>query len=79
MAKVVLSSHDLQEAYEAKSPNLHLDDLLRRFKKQVENEDIIGECRRREFFLKKSLKRREKSKRAKIREIKANKKKKRKL
>ena len=73
MAKVVLTSHDIQEAMEAKEPNLHLDTMLRRFKKQVEAEGILEECRRREFFLKKSIKRKEKSKRAKIREIKANK------
>ena len=78
MAKVVLTAHDLDEIRTAEDPRIKagemLDSMLRRFKKQVENEGIIEECRRRQFFLKKSLKRREKSKRAKIREIKYRKK-----
>ena len=74
MAKVVLTPHDLQEAMSEKNPNMYLDTMLRRFKKQVENEGILDECKRREFFLKKSLKRKEKSKRAKIRLTQANKK-----
>ncbi len=77
MAKVVLSAHDQKESYEKGQPNMFLDTMLRKFKKQVEAEDILGECKRREFFLKKSLRRREKAKRAKIRDIKANKKRKR--
>ena len=43
-----------------------IDSLLRRFKKQVKEEGILQECRKREFFLKKSLARKEKSKRARI-------------
>ena len=43
-----------------------VDSMLRRFKKQVKKEGILQECRRREFFLKKSLARKEKSKRARI-------------
>lgn len=70
MAKVVLSAHDLTECYEAGNPNLHLEDLLRKFKKQVVNEEILDECKRRKYFLKKSLKRKEKSKRARIRALK---------
>lgn len=58
------------------NPNLYLDSLLRKFKKQVLAEEILDECKRRSFFLKKSLKRKEKSKRAKIRAIKAAKKRK---
>lgn len=42
------------------------DSMLRRFKKQVKKDGIIEDCRRREFFLKKSLARKEKSKRARI-------------
>ena len=79
MAKVILTAHDLEAIRNSENPeqvsNEFLDSMLRRFKKQVESEGIIEECRRREFFLKKSLKRKEKSKRAKIREIKFNKKK----
>lgn len=78
MARVALNSHDFEEIRNQENPdasvNMFLDQLLRRFKKQVENEDIINECRRREFFLKKSIKRKEKSKRAKIRELKFRKK-----
>lgn len=78
MAKVYLTAHDFEEIRKSDNPesmaNMFLDNMIRRFKKQVENEDIIAECRRREFFLKKSLKRKEKSKRAKIREIKRRKK-----
>ncbi len=76
MAKVELSQHELKECMESGNPNMHLDSMLKRFKKQVIAEEIIDECKRRSFFLKKSIKRREKSKRAKIRAIKANKKRK---
>lgn len=70
MAKVVLNAHDLQECVENKNPNMHLDTLLRRFKKQVEAQGILEDCKKHEFFLKKSLRRKEKSKKAKIRNIK---------
>lgn len=43
-----------------------VDSMLRRFKTQVKKEGILQECRKREFFLKKSLARKEKSKRARI-------------
>ena len=58
------------------NPNLYLESMLRKFKKQIIAEEKLEECKRRSFFLKKSLKRKEKSKRAKIRAIKANKKRK---
>ncbi len=70
MAKVQLNAHELQECLAQGNPNYHLDNMLRRFKKQVIADEIIEECKRREFFLKKSIKRREKSKRAKIRALK---------
>ena len=41
-----------------------LDDALRRFKRQVNKAGTIQECRRRECFLKKNLKRKIKSKNA---------------
>lgn len=44
--------------------NETLDDALRRFKRQVNKAGTIQEARKREFFLKKSLKRLEKSKNA---------------
>ncbi len=47
--------------------NESVDDLLRRFKKQVNNENIIEDCRKHDFFLKKAVKRKEKSKRARNR------------
>lgn len=43
-----------------------LDELLRRFKKQVNNAEIIQTYKRHDFFLKKSLRRKEKSKLARI-------------
>lgn len=43
------------------------DDLLRRFKRAVKKENIIQECRKREFFLNNAEKRRAKSKAARIR------------
>ena len=52
MAKVVLREGETSE------------DLARRFKSVVKKEGILQECRRREFFLKKSLKRRRKSEEA---------------
>ena len=78
LAKVSLTAHDFEEIRNQENPqasvNMFLDSMLRRFKKQVENEDILYECKKREFFLKKSIRRREKSKRAKIRELKYKKK-----
>lgn len=41
-----------------------LDDALRRFKRQVSKAGTIQEARRRQFFLKKSLKRKVKSENA---------------
>ena len=38
-----------------------LDEALRRFKKLVNKASIVQECRRREFYLKKNLKRKLKS------------------
>lgn len=58
MAKVVLSIDKNTGEREA------LDAALRRFKKQVFNENIIQECKKREYYMSKSLKRREKSKEA---------------
>lgn len=70
MARVELSARDLQESLEKNNPNLFLDVMLKRFKKQVEAQGILDDCKKHEFFMKKSIKRREKSKRAKIRNIK---------
>ena len=41
-----------------------LDEGVRRFKRQVNKAGIIQECRKREFYLKKGLKRLRKSKEA---------------
>ena len=40
------------------------EDLARRFKTVVKKSEILQECRKREFFLKKSLKRKRKSEEA---------------
>ena len=53
MAKVIVKDNDLETA-------------LKRFKKQVLKEEILYECKRRESFLPKSLKRQEKAKHARI-------------
>ena len=47
-----------------------LDSLLRRFKKLVQRCEIIEDVRKHEYFLKKSLKRKQKSKLAKIKNLK---------
>ena len=52
MAKVVLREGETAE------------DLVRRFKTAVKKSGILQECRKREFFLKKSLKRKRKSEEA---------------
>ena len=72
MAKVTLRPEEVEQMRQGE--NTYLDAMVRRFKKQVQQEMILEECKRREFFLKKSLKRREKSKRAKIARIKEMKK-----
>lgn len=53
--------------------NEDLESLLRRFRRQVNDANILGECRKREFFVSKAQKRREKSKQAKLRTAEANK------
>lgn len=67
MAKVYLRKEELE--MEREHPGSSLDALMKRFKKQVKASEIIEECRRREYFLSKSLKRKEKSKRARIKAI----------
>ena len=52
MAKVVVKENEA------------LDDALRRFKRQVNKAGTIQECRKRECFLKKNLKRKLKSENA---------------
>ena len=44
--------------------NETLDDALRRFKRQVNKAGILAEARKREFYLKPGLRRKEKSKMA---------------
>ena len=70
MAKVQLNPHDLQDCITNDNPNMFLDSMLRKFKKQVEAQGILEDCKKHEFFMKKSLRRKEKSKKAKIRNIK---------
>ena len=52
--------------YQNTSEKESVDSMLRRFKKQVKKEGILQKKKKREFFLKKSLARKEKSKRARI-------------
>lgn len=51
MAKVVM--YTSKDTGEKES----VDSLLRRFKKAVTKEDILYECKKREYFMSKSLKR----------------------
>lgn len=48
-----------------------VDNLIRRFKKRYNESGIKEDCKKHEFFLKKSLRRKEKSKKAQIRRLKA--------
>lgn len=68
MAKVVLTTHDLDTIRSAEDPavaaNMILDQMTRCFKKQVIKEGILVDYRKHDFFMKKSMKRREKSKAA---------------
>lgn len=50
-----------------------IDSMLRRFKRKVLAEGILNEVRQRQYFMSKSQKRKEKSKRAQIRERKEQK------
>lgn len=43
-----------------------LDSLLKRFKTQVKKQGIIEDCKKHDYFVCKSIKRKEKSKRARI-------------
>ena len=74
MARVTLRPDELELCRVNNNVNAGLDSMLRRFKKQVQADDILEECKRREYFLKKALKRKEKSRRAKIARIKEMKK-----
>lgn len=47
-----------------------VDSMLRRFKKQVTNQGIIFDYRKHEFFVNNNTRRKEKSKQARIRELK---------
>ena len=49
------------------------DNLLRRFRRAVNDANILGECKKREFYLSKPLRRREKSKAARLKAAKAKK------
>lgn len=55
MAKVVQRTDPTTGAKE------NVDEMLKRFKKQVISSGILYECKRREFFKPKALKRKEKS------------------
>ena len=48
-----------------------LDILLKRFRRQVNDYNVLGECRKRECYMSKPEKRREKSKAAKLKAARA--------
>ena len=52
--------------------NESLDDALRRFRRKVNDANILGECKKHEFFLSKAARRREKQKEAAAKRRKAN-------
>jgi ribosomal protein S21 len=58
MAKVVLTQYEKEHF----TPEQQVEYLISKFKKQVEKESIILECKKREYALTKSQKRREKRK-----------------
>ena len=73
MAKVILTEQDKKRIFDEKlDPNFFLDQMIKRFKKQEEKLEIY---RRHMEFLPKSIRRKEKSKRFKIKCIKEMKKK----
>lgn len=77
MAKVVLSDHEKQRIIDEQlDKNFFLDQMLKKFKKQVEQEEKLEIYRRKMEFLPKSIRRKEKSKRFKIKLIKEMKKRK---
>lgn len=75
MAKVVMNKYE-SDFINAGKADESIDSMLRRFKKRVVDDGILDEVRKRQFFMSKSLKRAEKSKRARIRNLKASKKRK---
>lgn len=76
MARVVLSEQEKYQIFDEKlDKNYFLDSMLKRFKKQVEQEEKLDIVKRKMEFLPKSIRRKEKSKRFKIRLIKERKKK----
>ena len=50
-----------------------IESLIKRFSRSVMRAEILDECKRRQFFINNATKRKEKSKRAKIKAIKASK------
>lgn len=74
MAKVVANKFESDARASGKLTE-SVDSMLRRFKKVVSEESILDEVRRKQYFVSKSDKRREKSKRARILALKSSKKK----
>lgn len=72
MAKVFMTKVESEMTVSGKS-NESIDSMLRRFKRKVLAEGILNEVRQRQYFMSKSQKRKEKSKRAQIRERKEQK------
>lgn len=74
MAKVELNKSEKEMIMSTPDAdkNMYLESMLKRFKKQVANQEIMEDCKKHEFFLKKSLRRKEKSRLAKIKLIKEN-------
>lgn len=67
MAKVRLNRYELEMGVNEDGTSDSLESLLRRFKRQVRNEGIMDEVRKRKHFKNKAEKRKEKEKVALIR------------
>lgn len=74
MAKVTLNKQEKEWLEQEETRNLALESMLKRFKRQVTQSDILYEVKKRRYFLNKREKREEKDKRAKIRALKTKRK-----
>lgn len=74
MAKVTLNKQEKEWLEQEETRNLALESMLKRFKRQVTQSDILYEVKKRQYFLNKREKREEKDKRAKIRALKTKRK-----
>lgn len=70
MVRVTPTKMELDEAAKTGNPSCYLDAMLKRFKRRVNEAEIIRDLRKHEFFMPKSLRRKEKAKLARIKNAK---------